>query len=124
MNQLFYNLIGNSLKFTKPDGDPLVVIESMALTQEQAAEHIQKPDAKLQYHHITLSDNGIGFEQNFAEQIFDVFKRLHGRGSYPGSGIGLALCRRIIRNHGGALYAIGNPGQGSVFHIILPEKKQ
>ena len=93
------------------------------IAAEEAARHIQKPFSFAQYHHITVTDNGIGFEVKYAEQIFEVFKRLHGREMYPGSGIGLALCRRIVGNHNGSLYAESTPGEGTVFHLILPDQQ-
>jgi signal transduction histidine kinase len=71
-----------------------------------------------------VQDNGIGFDAKYAEQIFEVFKRLHGRDIYPGSGIGLALCRRIVTNHAGILFASSIPGKGSHFHIILPDRQK
>jgi len=119
MNQLFYNLINNALKFTEAGKQPLIEISSKLLTSAEA-KHFFPRTAGTCFHDITISDNGIGFEPQYAEQIFEVFKRLHGRDSYQGSGIGLALCKRIVVNHGGHLYAESTPGQGSVFHIILP----
>ena len=69
---------------------------------------------------IIVSDNGIGFEQHFAEQIFVIFQRLHAKNQYEGTGIGLALCKKIIDNHQGEIFAISNEGKGSSFHVILP----
>ena len=124
MNQLFYNLLGNALKFSKPGIPPVIEISAEAISPEAAAEHIQKPLAFAQYYHIAITDNGIGFEVKYSEQIFEVFKRLHSREIYPGSGIGLALCRRIVENHNGRLYASSTPGVGTTFHLILPDKQQ
>lgn len=123
MNQLFYNLVGNALKFVRPDAAPDVHIAARVVSAEEAALHLDGPATAAQYHHITVMDNGIGFEVRYAEQIFEVFKRLHGRDAYPGSGIGLALCRRIVANHGGALYAESELGKGSTFNILLPETR-
>ena len=75
------------------------------------------------YYDIVVTDNGIGFEPQFSEQIFEVFKRLHGRDLYPGSGIGLSLCRRIPENHNGYLFAESRKGHGTKFHLILPDKQ-
>jgi PAS domain S-box-containing protein len=123
MNQLFYNLISNSLKFTKPDVPPVITITAHAATAEQLREHIRTPLPFASYYKICIRDNGIGFEKQYFDQIFEIFKRLHGRETYPGSGIGLALCRRIISNHGGALYTESTPGEGATFCLILPDKQ-
>jgi PAS domain S-box-containing protein len=124
MNQLFYNLVGNSLKFTKPDIKPRIEITASQITPEAAAEHVPRLLPFANYHRICIKDNGIGFDNQYAEQIFEVFKRLHGRDSYPGSGIGLALCRRIIANHHGALFTQSAPGEGATFCIILPDRQE
>lgn len=123
MNQLFYNLVGNALKFTDPARAPLITVSAERLTDAQVREHIRQPMQGVGYYRIAFSDNGIGFEPQYAEQIFEVFKRLHARGAYPGSGIGLALCRRIVANHNGYMYAASTPGVGTSFFIILPEKQ-
>ena len=123
MNQLFYNLLGNALKFSRPGIEPEITIDVQAITEEDAYQHVQKIIPGSNYYHITFADNGIGFEVKYSEQIFEIFKRLHGRSIYPGSGIGLALCRRIVANHNGALYAESEPDKGSVFHIIIPGRQ-
>ncbi|PBQ33908.1 PAS domain-containing sensor histidine kinase [Sphingobacteriaceae bacterium] len=119
MNQLFYNLISNSLKFTQPDVPPIIQISYSELTKDNLATYIQKVIPGKTYYHITVKDNGIGFETKHSDQIFEVFKRLHGKDAYPGSGIGLALCRRIVINHGGHLFTESEPGAGTTFHVIL-----
>lgn len=123
MNQLFYNLMNNALKFTKPDETPVIKITSTLADTADVAAHIIKPIAGVRYHHIVFSDNGIGFDMEHAEKIFEIFRRLHGKSVYAGSGIGLALCKRIVVNHNGALYAESSPGNGASFHIILPERQ-
>lgn len=120
MNQLFYNLVSNALKFVSPDRAPEIKIVSKRLTYGEAAIHIRKPILSNTYYKISIQDNGIGFEEQYADQIFEVFKRLHGKDIYPGSGIGLALCRRIVTNHGGAIYSESKLDQGTIFHVILP----
>jgi PAS domain S-box-containing protein len=121
INQLFYNLMSNALKFTQPGTIPVISIQSELLTVDVAGTYLGKPERHKKYYDISFSDNGIGFEQKYADQIFEVFKRLHTRALYPGSGIGLSLCRRIVVNHAGHLYVTSTPGKGTSFHIILPE---
>lgn len=120
MNQLFYNLIGNALKFTKKDNRPVITISSREATEEEITLHIEKRIRGTLYHHIKVEDNGIGFEPVHLERIFEVFKRLHGRHEYSGSGIGLAISRRVAQNHQGKIYAEAEPGRGARFHILLP----
>lgn len=119
MNQLFYNLLSNSLKFTKPGIAPEIKINFSELGKENLNLYITKVIPGKTYYHITVRDNGIGFDTKHSDQIFEVFKRLHGKDAYPGSGIGLALCRRIVNNHGGHLFTESKPDEGTVFHVIL-----
>ena len=121
MNQLFYNIISNALKFIDANKTPVISIASKILSSEEAEKIIHKPKSEVTYYDIFISDNGIGFDVKYADQIFEVFKRLHGREVYPGSGIGLALCRRIVNNHGGYLFAESEVGIGTTFHIVLPD---
>lgn len=123
MNQLFYNLLSNALKFSKADVPPRIEISSRPMMPDEVSRHIASANPSWLYYDITIKDNGIGFDTKYAEQIFEVFKRLHGRDIYPGSGIGLALCRRIAVNAHGYLYAESSPGAGATFHIILPDRK-
>lgn len=121
MSQLFGNLISNSLKFSIP-GKPLVIEISSEELDDQAVDLADlSPDKR--YYKIQFRDNGIGFSQNHAEQIFEIFQRLHSKTEYSGTGIGLATCKKIVQNHGGSIYAVSAPGEGAVFHIILPEIK-
>ena len=124
MSQLFYNLIGNALKFARAGEAPRVTVTAVPMSIEEVRQFIPKPFSSVRYYHISVADNGIGFEPQYSEQIFEIFKRLHTRDIFPGSGIVLALCRRIVVNHNGHLYAVSEPGQGSVFHIILPERQR
>ena len=123
MNQLFFNLVSNSLKFVKTGVKPRISIEARQITNEEAAKYVRKTIAFSNYYDIIVTDNGIGFEAQFSEQIFEVFKRLHGREIYPGSGIGLSLCRRIAENHNGHLFAESVAGHGTKFHLIVPDKQ-
>lgn len=120
MNQLFYNLINNSLKFGKPDERLVINITcSRSRSEEIKAHGLSEVNA---YFKITVGDNGIGFDQAYAEQIFGLFKRLNDRQNYPGSGIGLALCRKVVLNHNGEIWASGKENEGATFTILLPEK--
>jgi len=116
--QLFQNLLSNSLKFMRTDVQPEIVIRH-TLVNESDVVHYQLTPAS-QYHKLELNDNGIGFENEFAGKIFAIFQRLHGRSEYEGSGIGLAICKKIVEHHGGIIYANGTPGVGATFTIILP----
>lgn len=119
LNQVFHNLIGNALKFSAPDQSPVIRIFSRRLAASQVTPYIPEP-RDTPYFEMVVEDNGIGFEPKFAAYIFEVFKKLHSRDAFPGSGIGLALCRRIVNNHGGHIFATSRPGKGSRFHVILP----
>jgi signal transduction histidine kinase len=121
MNQLFYNILGNALKFSREDIAPHIDITCRETSADELRPYVRKPEPGHTFYKISIRDNGIGFDPQFAEQIFEVFKRLHGRDTYAGSGIGLALCRRIAINHGGHLYGESAPGKGTTFHIILPK---
>ena len=122
LNQLFFNLIANSLKFSRADVSPVITITSGLLTPAQVAAH-KELSARLSYCEISFKDNGIGFKQEYAEQIFMIFHRLHGREQYSGTGIGLALCRKIVLNHNGAIAVVAHENDGALFRIILPLKQ-
>jgi len=113
LHQLFYNLINNSLKFSREEITPVITIEAHQF-QKDAAEMVE----------IKLSDNGIGFSQAEAAKIFQSFVRLHSKDSYEGTGLGLALCKRIVERHGGSIEASGAAGTGATFIIQLPVKQQ
>jgi PAS domain S-box-containing protein len=126
MRQLLQNLIGNALKFQIPGSIPKIKIDAQLVTRDQIKEDAgfpkppptAKPDDKFCV--ITVQDNGIGFEEQYLEKVFAVFQRLHGRGEYEGTGVGLAVCRRITDRHGGLITAQSKPGEGSIFIVILP----
>jgi signal transduction histidine kinase/CHASE3 domain sensor protein len=118
IQQLFTNLIGNSLKYCKPGAAPLINIEC-ALIKAKESSLLQSGSDK-QYYKISFTDNGLGFEQQYAENIFMPFKRLHEASAYPGTGIGLSICKKIIENHSGFIYAEGKPGIGATFTFFLP----
>ena len=107
MRQLFQNLIGNAIKFRRAGVPPEITIDA-------------EPDADGCWV-VTVSDNGIGFDQKYADKVFTVFQRLHGRAAYSGSGVGLSICRRIAERQGGEITVRSAEGEGSTFTIVLPE---
>jgi light-regulated signal transduction histidine kinase (bacteriophytochrome) len=117
IRQVFGNLISNSLKFSK--GSPLIRIFSRDLTSAEIAGN-KRLSKLLTYAEITIADNGIGFEQEYSELIFKIFQRLHSLDAYNGTGIGLAICKKIIENHAGTIAAVGELDQGATFTLILP----
>lgn len=121
MNQLFYNLISNGLKFVPKDRRPHLEVSAEPANAEYISRYVHNPLPGVTYHLIAVRDNGIGIDEQYEKQIFEVFKRLHGRDEYSGSGIGLAICRRIAINHGGAIFTESEVGKGTTFLIILPE---
>ena len=117
ISQVFSNLIHNALKFST--GKPHITITSNELSHHEIAS-IEGLDTSKDYYHIKFEDNGIGFDQQFANKIFIIFQRLHDKSSYEGTGIGLALCKKIIENHQGIINAEGRENEGAVFNIYLP----
>ncbi|HVF80782.1 MAG TPA: PAS domain-containing protein [Flavisolibacter sp.] len=116
--QLFQNLIANSLKFVRENIEPVISITCNFIGKEETANyHLTKAETYLK---LAFSDNGIGFEKEYEQKIFAIFQRLHGRSEYEGSGIGLAICKKIVEHHGGVIFAHGQPGVGATFTIILP----
>ncbi len=116
--QLFTNLIDNAIKYSRPEINPHIKITSSVIEGKQ----IQHPSANKQkkYHAITFADNGIGFEKQYETKIFELFQRLHGKNEYSGTGIGLAIVKKIVINHNGFIIAEGKPNIGSTFTIYLP----
>jgi PAS domain S-box-containing protein len=119
IQQLFVNLISNSLKYSKPNVPPKINIKRSTVTSKDRIRFSLTKE--VQYFKIIFEDNGIGFEQQYAETIFILFQRLHDKSQYTGTGIGLAICKKIVDNHKGFIYAEGIPGQGSKFSILLPK---
>ena len=107
--QLMHNIIGNSLKFSTPGIPPYIKINSCNITYNKAA-----------YCHISISDNGIGFETHYKDRIFEVFQRLHNKPEFPGTGIGLAIVKKIVENHNGIITATSEPDKGATFDIYIP----
>lgn len=121
MRQLFTNVLSNAIKFQPAGQEPMITITSIKATPEEVKQ--MQLDPRKRYYHISIADNGIGFEQMYEERIFQIFQRLHGKSEYPGSGIGLAICKKIADNHGGIIRASSVPDKGSVFSILLPESQ-
>ncbi|MBA3547186.1 MAG: PAS domain S-box protein [Nannocystis sp.] len=117
MRQLLQNMIGNALKFTRPDTPPVVTISAEEVTMpERDADN----PATLR---LTISDNGIGIEARHQDRIFGIFERLHSRAKYEGTGVGLAVCRKIVEQHSGSIALNSVVGQGTTFIILLPMKQ-
>ncbi|MDQ6813447.1 MAG: PAS domain S-box protein, partial [Bacteroidota bacterium] len=119
MTQLFTNLISNALKFSSVERQPTIIITSKLLTREDVQQHSELNEDK-EYYLIEFKDNGIGFRQEYAHKIFLMFQRLHVQTSYAGTGIGLAMCKKIVVSHNGIIYANSNLNEGTSFTIILP----
>ncbi len=118
MQQLLQNLIGNALKFRRIEEPPIVKVHGRFVEGRDQRGPDSVPSAEKCL--ICVEDNGIGFEERHRDRIFDVFQRLHPRDVYEGTGVGLAICRKIVDRHGGAIHVHSTPGKGSVFEVILP----
>ncbi|MEM7777919.1 MAG: ATP-binding protein, partial [Pseudomonadota bacterium] len=116
MRMLFQNLLSNALKFRRPDVDPVIRIEADVFPSDTGS----LADGRMQ---LRVSDNGIGFQNQYKDQIFKIFQRLHGRMEYEGTGVGLATVRKIVERHSGTLDADGRPGIGATFILDLPLKQ-
>ena len=121
MNQVFYNILGNALKFSDPKRDLVIDITCQEVNESTSPGMELVPSIK--YYRIVIRDNGIGFEQQYADQIFAIFERLHNVSQFEGTGIGLALCLRIVQFHNGGINAEGKPGFGSNFALTLPARQ-
>jgi len=121
LSQLFINIIGNAIKFRIPGKTPEISIKSRLLKSNETSIHLLNHSRK--YFKITITDNGIGFEEEYAKRIFQIFQRLHSKAEYPGTGIGLSICKKIVDNHKGIIYAKGKSLKGARFTIILPEQQ-
>ena len=123
MNQLFYNILINSLKFNREPVSPEITISHRMLSKDDVRTYTNLNES-IPYLEIKFSDNGIGFDQQFAEQIFQLFERLHSLNDFEGTGLGLALCKKIVENHHGHIFALSQEEKGSTFHVILPVKQE
>jgi PAS domain S-box-containing protein len=118
--QLMENIIGNAIKYRKPETTPHV-----SITYRIASGYDYIPEGaipSMEYGRISVKDNGIGFNQIYANKIFEIFQRLHGKNEYSGTGIGLAICKKIVENHGGFITAHGSEGEGATFNIFIPTR--
>lgn len=118
IQQLFTNLINNSLKYSREGITPIITINNSIVAAED--ENLLSKTDKSKYYKITFEDNGIGFDNEYAEKIFILFNRLHNKDKYSGTGIGLSICKKITDNHKGHIFANGKPNEGSSFTIYLP----
>ena len=119
IQQMFINLLGNSVKYSKANIPPEIQIDYRKLSLQQIGQLVLP--AKKDFHKFTFSDNGIGFSEEYSQRIFELFSRLHNKDEIAGTGIGLAICKKIVENHKGYILAKGKPGEGAVFEIYLPE---
>jgi len=119
LNQLFYNLINNALKFSRPGVAPFISVSHKKLTGENCLRF----DPHHNCYELAISDNGIGFNSEYADKIFNTFSRLHSKKDYEGTGLGLALCKKIIHYHSGKIWA-ESTGAGATFKMILPQKQE
>lgn len=124
IRQLFQNLIGNALKFHRAGDAPVVKVYAETIAANGASFFVNGEEVQIgaesDFCRIVIEDNGIGFDEKYLDRIFTVFQRLHGRAEYEGSGIGLAVCRKIVERHGGQISATSREGEGATFFIDLP----
>jgi PAS domain S-box-containing protein len=120
LQQLFHNLLGNAMKYAKPGVPPVVTVTAKEVSGAGSGLNVSTVDAEKRFHLIEVRDNGIGFEQEYADKIFNVFTRLHGNHEYSGTGVGLAIVRKVVENHKGYIEAESSPGEGAAFRVLLP----
>lgn len=120
IQQLFQNLIGNALKYSKPGVPPEITIEASTGKGGDVMLGLSQEDSDKNFHIIRVKDNGVGFEQKDAERIFNMFTRLHGSTEYRGTGVGLSIARKVVENHHGYITAESEPGKGATFTVLLP----
>jgi PAS domain S-box-containing protein len=125
LGQLFQNLLSNALKFRRSDSAgvpiaPVVQVTAQRVLARDLPASVQPVRATRTYYRIDVSDNGIGFDEKYLDRIFEVFQRLHGKNQYAGTGIGLAICEKVATNHGGAITASSQPGNGATFSVYFP----
>lgn len=120
LQQLFQNLIGNALKYSKPDTRPEITLTCKVVKGDEIPSAAMQELPERSFYQVEVRDNGIGFEQKYAENIFGIFQRLHNKAEYEGTGVGLSIARKVVENHNGYIWANSQPGKGSTFHVLLP----
>ncbi|PRY35544.1 PAS domain S-box-containing protein [Spirosoma oryzae] len=120
LRQLFQNLLSNALKFTPAGQSARVAIHSMVKPRRELPDHVKPTSDAHFFHQICIQDAGIGFDEKYLDRIFQVFQRLHSKNDFPGTGVGLAICQRVVENHGGGITAESRPGEGATFYVYLP----
>lgn len=120
LGQLFQNLLTNALKFRRQDTSPVIRVTARWISADSLPAGKQQPANSIAYYCIDVSDNGIGFDEKYLDRIFQIFQRLHGKSEYAGTGIGLAVCEKVVTNHGGFISARSEAGQGATFSVYLP----
>lgn len=121
IQQLFQNLISNALKYSKPGVPPVIEITCKEVKGSESGLAVGLMDATKTFYQVDVKDNGIGFDAESAEKIFGMFQRLHGNKEYSGTGIGLAIAKKVVENHHGYIKAEGEEGKGAVFHLLWPK---
>jgi signal transduction histidine kinase len=120
LQQLFHNLIGNALKYSTPDAAPVIQVTYRVVKGSDMPITLSAVDVSKTFHLVEIQDNGIGFDQQDADRIFNVFQRLHGNTEYKGTGIGLSIARKVVQNHNGYIWAESELGKGATFKVLLP----
>lgn len=120
LRQLFQNLLTNALKFRRTDVRPIITVSRRLVAAAALPQTVHPTRTAAIYYRIDVADNGVGFDDKYVDRIFQVFQRLHGRNEFAGTGIGLAICEKVAANHGGAITATSQPGQGATFSVYLP----
>jgi signal transduction histidine kinase len=118
IKQLLFNLFNNAVKYKHPDRDLQISVTHELVNASEIQEY--KVEPAMQYHKISITDNGVGFDARYTSKIFEIFQRLHGKHEYPGTGVGLAICKKIVENHHGFITAQSEPGKGTTFYISIP----
>ena len=121
LGQLLQNLLGNALKFRQPGVAPVIDVSSWLVAAHNLPPSVKPARQTETYLRIDIADNGIGFDEKYLDRIFQVFQRLNGKNQFAGTGIGLAICEKVVANHGGAITARSQPGQGATFSLYFPQ---